>query len=126
MTALSLLEWEGAGEVGQWETPQESGFCSVMEARAGKSWHFSFLLFLRLPQSSSCWPSPMWTCVHVCISHIHNAIFKKREGVLLAGSFCGLAKCIFPDLTQQPGKVGKGWPFFIVSLAFLVVLQAHR
>lgn len=36
--------------------------------------------------------------------HINNAIFKKRAGVLLAGSYCGLAKCVFPDLTQQSGK----------------------
>lgn len=49
MTAISLLEWEGTGEVSLWETPQEWGVCSVMEARPGKSWHFSFLLFLELP-----------------------------------------------------------------------------
>lgn len=110
MTAISLLEWEGTGEVSLWETPQEWGVCSVMEARPGKSWHFSFLLFLELPSQVFLVKLKFW--------HTHNAIFKKRAGVFLAGSFCGLAKCMFPDLTQQSGKAGQGLGLFYSLISF--------
>jgi len=81
-----------SGEARVWKTPgaRNSQCCG---SQSGKVLALPFATLSGAPPVKSLLArSTFW--------HSNNAILEKRGGLPLAGSFCGLAKCMFPDLTQ--------------------------
>lgn len=99
MTAISLLEQEGKAVRGSESTGDSPGVRSLQccGSQSRKVLVLPFATLSRaVPVTFLLAKSKLWLS--------NNAIFKKGGGLMLAGSFCGLAKCMFPDLTQQSGK----------------------
>lgn len=112
-TGWQLLVCLSGKEQGKWvcgRLPRSEGFAVLWKPDQESPDTFLFCSFLSSPVKFLLVKLKFW--------HTHNAIFKKRAGVFLAGSFCGLAKYMFPDLTQQSGKAGQGLGLFYSLISF--------